>query len=385
LMSLESLVVKAKNIAVEYLREGAAAVDAEGKWVAENMKALLDAGLGGLVIPTESGGHGFGLLALVKICEELGKECASTGLCYGMHCVGSAVISAKATPFQKKHFLESISKGEHITTIALSEPGTGAHFYFPQTELKIVSESEYLLNGIKSFITNGGQADSYVVSTVAAESDAAPDQFSCVIVPAGSEGLNWGPEWSGMGMRGNSSKSAELRNIKLNEKYIIGAKGDQLWYVFNVITPYFIMAMSGTYLGIAQAAIEEGIQHLKNRQYNHSGSKLSEIQLLQYKIGQLWSKLESTRSLIYHAASEGDKRNENTLPFILAAKAEVATTCISLVNDIMTLMGGIGYQRNTKLERMLRDARASHVMSPTTDLLYTWIGRDLLEQPILSE
>jgi alkylation response protein AidB-like acyl-CoA dehydrogenase len=384
-MTLENLVAQAKKIAVEYLRENAAKVDAEGKWVAENMKALLNAGLGGLVIPVESGGHGFGLLALVKICEELGKECASTGLCYGMHCVGSAVISAKATPFQKNSFLEPIAKGEHITTIALSEPGTGAHFYFPQTELKNVSDTEYVINGKKSFITNGGHADSYVVSTVAAETDAAPDQFSCVIIPAGSEGLNWGPEWSGMGMRGNSSRSADLNNIKMDEKYIIGTKGDQLWYVFNVISPYFIMAMSGTYLGIAQAAIEEGIQHLKNRQHTHSGSRLAEVQLLQHKIGQLWSKVESTRSLIYHAAYEGDKGNENVLPYILASKAEVANTCVSLVNEVMTLMGGIAYQRNTKLERMLRDARASHVMSPTTGLLYTWIGRDLLEQPILSE
>ncbi|WP_231082431.1 acyl-CoA dehydrogenase family protein, partial [Staphylococcus aureus] len=83
----------------------------------------------GLVFPAECGGLGQGLFALARICEELGKSYASVGLCYGMHCVGTAVIAAKATPWQKEHYLEPIAAGRHITTLALSEPGTGAHFY----------------------------------------------------------------------------------------------------------------------------------------------------------------------------------------------------------------------------------------------------------------
>ena len=102
-------------------------------------------GLAGLVVPREAGGMGQGLYALARTCETIGSVSASTALCFGMHCVGSAVIGAKATAQQKKDFLEPIAAGEHLTTLALSEPGTGAHFYFPQTQLLVEHDEQYLL------------------------------------------------------------------------------------------------------------------------------------------------------------------------------------------------------------------------------------------------
>lgn len=375
----------AKRIAIDYAGPEASSTDKSGLWVEKSMQALKEAKLTGLVAPSSCGGLGKGLLSLVQVCEALGKECGSTGLCFGMHSVGTAVIAAKATDYQKKNFLEPIARGEHITTLALSEPGTGAHFYFPQTALKELSEDEYKIRGVKSFVTNGGHADSYVVSTLGIGTESPSGQFSCVVVPANSEGLSFGNAWRGLGMRGNSSIMISLNDVAINSNLILGAKGDQLWYVFNVVAPYFIMAMAGTYLGIAQAAIEEGINHIKSRNYSHSGTNLSQYSIIQHKLGTLWAKVEATRRLIYYAADEGDKGNENAVPAILAAKAEVGVHAVDIVNEVMTLTGGISYQKNSKLERLLRDARAVHVMSPTTDLLYTWIGRALLDQPILTD
>ncbi|MEO8795183.1 MAG: acyl-CoA dehydrogenase family protein [Daejeonella sp.] len=384
-MNIDQLVAKAAMVAKDVSFKEGAIADADGTWVAETMGALKANGLTGLVVPKANGGLGGGLLALARISEELGKAYSSAGLCFGMHCVGTAVIAAKATKLQQEQYLEPIARGEHITTIALSETGTGAHFYFPQTPLIAVTENEFLVSGTKSFVTNGGHADSYVVSTLGASAEPEADQFSCVLVDSNSPGIEWGPEWDGLGMRGNSSRIMKLHEVHISGDYILGEKGDQLWYVFNVVAPYFLMAMAGTYLGIAQAALNEAKNTLSKRYYSHNGTSLANVSLLQHRLGTLWANVERTRRLIYHAAELGDQHSPDALLHLLSAKAEVGMCCVDVVNEVMTLAGGKGYQNNSYLGMLLRDARASHVMSPTTDLLYTWIGRILLDQPIFSD
>ncbi|HEY1114014.1 MAG TPA: acyl-CoA dehydrogenase family protein [Chitinophagaceae bacterium] len=382
---LDKLVQTAATIARDIAAGEGREADRQGVWVGRTMKALQEARLTGLVVPTAHGGLGKGLYALVRISEELGKAYSSAGLCFGMHCVGSAVIAAKATQWQQKTYLEPIARGEHITSLALSEPGTGAHFYFPQTSLVPLSPDEFVVNGAKTFITNGGHADSYVVSTLGASEDAAPDQFSCIVLDEGTPGIRWGEPWNGLGMRGNSSLSVQFHNVHISDRHILGEKGDQLWYVFYVVAPYFLMAMAGTYLGIAEAALQEARKTLQKRTYAHNGTNLAQVSLLQHRLGMLWANVERTRRLIYHAAISADKDEPEALYGLLAAKAEVAHAAVNVVNEAMTLAGGIGYRENSLLGMYLRDARAAHVMAPTTDLLYAWLGRALLDQPILSD
>jgi alkylation response protein AidB-like acyl-CoA dehydrogenase len=349
------------------------------------MRTLQKAKLTGLVVPAYLGGLGHGLYGLVRACETISQASASTALCFGMHCVGSAVIAAKATKFQQEHLLEPIAAGEHLTTLALSEPGTGAHFYYPQTQLLTLSKDSFQLNGQKTFVTNGGHADSYVVSTMGVEPDASLHQFSCTVVEKHMPGMEWGPAWNGLGMRGNSSRSLTLNKVAIPAQNLLGEVGDQLWYIFQVVAPYFLTSMAGTYLGIAQAAFEQAKTHLLQRSYSHSGLSLNQIPLLQHRLGMLYAKIERTRRLIYHAALEGDTREEGAMLSILSAKAEVAHCAVEVVNEAMTLSGGIAYRDNSRFDVLLRDARAAHIMSPTTDILYTWIGRALLDQPLLND
>lgn len=384
-MRIEDILERTKEIAEGVVAGEAVEVDCEARWPEKSIRKMQEAGLGGLVVPEESGGLGQGLYGLVKVGEILGEVCASTSLCFGMHCVGAAVIAAKATEKQKKLYLEPIAQGKHLTTLAASEPGTGSHFYYPQTQLFSVSEDEFKVKGKKSFITNGGYADSYVVSTVAVEPDAPPNQFSCIVIDKSARNLQWGPDWKGLGMRGNSSRSLEINDVTVPACNLLGEQGDQLWYVFNVVAPYFLIAMAGTYLGIAQAAFNEARKHLISRSYTHSGVMLAQVNVLQHRVGTLWAKIERTRRLVYHAAMEGDKGDFSAMPAILSAKAEVAQCAVDVVNEAMTLTGGIAYQKNSKFDILLRDVRAAHVMSPTTDLLYTWLGRAILEQPILAD
>tara|TARA_R100000306_G_scaffold62439_1_gene70149 strand:- start:8740 stop:9780 length:1041 start_codon:yes stop_codon:yes gene_type:complete len=346
------------------------------------MAALAQAGLLGLHVPQDLGGHGEGLLALSLLTETIGQHCPSSALCFGMHCVGTAVIAAKATSYQRSAYLRKIAAGEHITTLALSEGGSGAHFYLPATLMKPV-EDHLEVNGQKQFVTNGSHADSYVVSVLDDSSAHHTGDFNCLIVDAETPGISWQGEWQGFGMRGNSSRAMQLDKATVPTANLLGEPGDQVWYVFEIVAPYFLMAMAGTYLGVAEAALNEARQHLKSRRHAHSGSALADHEVLQSRLASMWLTVERTRSFIREAARKGDLGDPTALPFILASKVDAAETAVAITNEAMTLCGGAAYRENSRLTQLLRDARASHVMSPTTDLLKLWTGRALLELPLL--
>ena len=383
LTTVPAILDRARDIAQSVAAPHASEVDQTAIWPEATIRALQHAGLGGLVVPYAHGGLGQGLHTLVQVCEILGQACSSSALCYGMHCVGSAVIAAKATPVQVREYLEPIAAGKHLTTLAVSEPGTGAHFYLPQTQLHSAPDNTLCVSGQKTFVTNGGHADSYVISTVAADPQAPPGQFSCVILPADSAGLQWGPAWHGLGMRGNSSCSLEMQGVAIPRSLLLGKEGDEIWYVFAVIAPYFLIAMAGTYLGVAQAALDALRDHLKQRTYAHSGGSLAQHAVVQHRFGSLWARLEATRQLIYTAAHKAAASDPQAVAFLASAKAEVAECAVYVVNEAMTLMGGIAYRDHALMSRLLRDVRAAHVMSPTTDLLRLWTGRALLGLPLL--
>ena len=384
-MDLDTVIARAKRVACEVLGPASRSVDEERRWPESGIRALQDMRLTGLTVPEAQGGLGHGLLALARVCEELGRECASTSICFGMHAVGAAVIAAKATSIQQHELLSSIAEGKHITSLALSEPGTGTYFYYPQTKLSLHGEASLVLSGAKCFVTNGGHANSYVVSTVSADRDAPPGHFSCVVLPMDTKGMQWGPAWSGVGMRGNSSRSLQLDDVQIPRENLLGNEGDQIWYVFNVITPYFLVAMAGTYLGVASAALDDARSNLQERRHEHSGALLAENHIVQHRLGQTWATVARTRALLYRAASKGDAGDPDALITLFSAKAEVADCAVDVVGQAITLSGGRGYRDGSRLHRMLRDVQASHIMAPTTDTLRSWTGRALLGRPILGE
>ena len=379
--SIPQLQTRVAQIVAEHIAPMAEQVDEQCLWPEHTLRAMAQAGLLGLHVPERLGGSGQGLLALAVLTETIAKACSSSALCYGMHCVGTAVIAAKATPYHEERYLRPIARGEHITTLALSEGGTGSNFYLPQSQLR-EEGGDYVVTGEKQFVTNGGHAHSYVISTAAQSRDDVGD-FSCLIVDENTAGVAWVGQWEGLGMRGNSSRSMRLDDIRLSRRQLLGDEGDQVWYVFEVVAPYFLMAMAGTYLGIAASALDEVAKHLTGRRHSHSGELLSELPLVQHRFAELWTAVSKTRSLVYEAAQLGDAGDPTCLPFLLASKADAAETAVHVTNEAMTLAGGIAYRANSRLARLLRDARAGHVMGPTTDVLKTWLGRAALGLPLL--
>lgn len=375
-------VAAARDIAEHVTAPTAEEDDREARWPAPTMRALAQAGLLGLTAPRSVGGLEGGMRGVVAVTEALARESASAGLCFGMHCVGTAVITAKATARQRECYLEPIARGEHVTTLALSEPGSGAYFFYPEAALARTTDG-FEVTGTKSFVTNGGHADSYVISTAPIEGESEDGQFNCVLIDRDRPGLTWLDAWDGFGMRANDSRTMRLEQVPVPEGHLLGEIGDQLWYVFEIIAPHFLIAMAGTYLGVAQAAFDEAVAHVGTRRYAHSGELLGASPVVSHRLGELWVQLESTRRLVYAAAAKGDAAADDSLPAAMASKSAASDAAVTLANEALTLCGGSAYRENSRLTRILRDARASHVMAPTTDMLKTWIGRVLLNLPLL--
>ena len=358
-------------------------VDSEAAWPERSLGAIAESGLLGLHVSQRLGGHEEGMLALVVLTEALARECSSTALCYGMHCVATAVLAAKATRYHEERYLRPIAEGTHFTTLALSEGGTGVHFYWPQTHVVAVG-NEYVVEGTKQFVTSGGHAHSYVVTmTNAAPGSGEAGEFSAIVLDADTPGMGWTGEWRGFGMRGNSSRTLQLEHVRVPRTQLLGSEGDEVWYVFEVIAPYFLMAMSGVYLGISAAALDLAVEHVKGREHAHTGRSLAGEPIVQHRVAELWMRVEQARQLVHHAAVLADAGDPTALPALMAAKVAASTTAVDAANESMTLGGGRAYRDNGCAARLLRDARAGHVMAPPTDVLLSWLGRAALGLPLL--
>ena len=380
--SPDRLAERVRRVARQVAAPAAEAVDREGLWPRPTVDALAGEGLLGLMVPREHGGVGEGAEALAIACEELGSVCGSSALVFGMHCVGTRVVAERPRPEQAERFLAPIARGEHVTTLALSEPGTGVHFYLPRTTFRPEGDG-HRLNGTKSFVTSGGCADSYVLSAAAEGAVDDPGTFSTFLVEQDAAGLSWGPPWDGLGMRGNSSREARLDEVRVEAAHRLGREGDETWHLFDLIAPYFLVAMSGTYLGIGRGALEEVVEQVGRRRYEHSGRRLAEQPAVPALLAQAWTEVERSRQLLHYAARLLDAGDPAATPALFAAKIDVAESATHVTDVALRLSGGRGFGASSRIARHLRDARAAHLMSPTTDLLKTWLGRSLLGLPLL--
>ena len=143
------------------------------------------------------------------------------------------------------------------------------------------------------------------------------------------------------------------------------------------------MAMSGVYIGIAAAAVDLAIADVQGRVHAHTGQTISAEPIVQHRLADLWLRLHQARELVHSAARLADAGEPAALPALLASKAAASTAAVDVVNDAMTLAGGRAYRDNGRFAQLLRDARAGHVMAPTTDMLKLWLGRALLGAPLL--
>jgi len=371
----EKVLKSIHKVSQDVIAGSAAGVDRKRAFPQTNLDALSKAGAFGLMLAPSSGGAGGSLATLAEACETVGSACSSTAMVLLMHLVTTATVAAGGGAIAKKA-TGQFAKGKALGTLAFSENETGAHFYAP--ELKAVhNNGSVVVNGKKSFVTSGGQADYYMI-LAQSESEGGANAY---LIDKSTQGIKFSGKWQGLGMAGNSSIAMQLDNVKLGPDALVGAEGKAGDLVFGVVAPFFLVGLAAVNVGIAAAAMAAAINHAVNRRYPDGGS-LAEIQYIQHLIADMDMRTRTARLLVAEAARLGDAADPGALVPIMEAKVAATEAAGAVTEAALKVTGGRGYTPDLPIERLMRDAHAGQIMAPTNAVLRNWIGKALAGLPV---
>ncbi|MHB8611546.1 MAG: acyl-CoA dehydrogenase family protein [Candidatus Dormibacteraceae bacterium] len=357
--------------AVRVLAQGvalplAAEVDRDHRFPAEAVKAAAEAGLLGVLIPTEYGGAGLDALAFAICIEELAQACASTSVIVDVHTsVGSEPILLFGTDGQKRKWLPRLASGELLGAFALTEPASGSDAS-SLTASAHRTGSGYILNGTKIFITNVGHAGLYVVFARSGPEERAAG-VSAFLVPADAAGLRVGQVFKKMGLNGSPTGELVLEDVEIPLENRLGAEGQGFTVAMRALDSGRI-GISGQALGIAQAAVDESRDLLAARSREQGDDFL---------LADMATRLESARLLAYHAAWLCSLGRPFTRQASMA-KLHCTDTAMQLALDAVQLAGEEGTVSGSSFERHVRDAKALQIYEGSNQVQRIVIAREVL-------
>jgi len=327
--------------------------------------AAAEAGLMGVLIPSEYGGAGLDALAFAICIEELAQACASTSVIIDVHTsVGSEPILLFGTEDQKRNWLPKLASGELLGAFALTEPASGSDAASLKTSARRRGGG-YLINGTKVFITNVGHAGLYIVFARTGEEKAAG--VSAFVVPSESPGLRVGQVFKKMGLNGSPTGELVLEDVEVPAENRLGAEGQGFAIAMRALDSGRI-GISGQALGIAQAAVDESRALLKERSREQGDDFL---------LADMATRLESARLLAYHAAWLCGLGRPFTRQASMA-KLHCTDTAMQLAIDAMQLAGEEGAISGATFERHLRDAKALQIYEGSNQVQRIVIAREIL-------
>lgn len=361
----------------EVIAPQAAQVDDEGRFPREGIAALGEAGILGLTTAREVGGAGEGLRAAASVVERLAEACGSTAMVVMMHYAAVAVIEA----YGPKDVREAIARGEHLSTLALSEYGSRSHFWTPMSE---ASRQNGLvgLEARKSWVTSAGEADSYVWSSRPLH---AAGPMTLWLVPAETGGLKVGPPFDGLGLRGNASTSITGEEVAVSESARLGEDGAGLDIALQIIVPWFLILNAAVSIGTMEAVTDEALTHLQRTRLEHLGISLAEQPVTRMEFARMRIITDEAKALLSDTLASLEAGREDAQLRVLEIKAATAEKALAVTDLAMRLCGGSAFRKELGVERRFRDSRAARVMAPTTEHLLDFIGRALTGQPLFDE
>ena len=379
--SAQDLLVENEKLAKELLAVHADDIDRARRFPRQNIQELGRGGLLGLVVPREYGGAGAGIPEMSEILERMAEACPSTAMVVLMHYCGTAVIATRGSAMLKQSLLPAIARGEHLTTLAFSEAGSGGHFYMPVSEVRRNGHG-LRLTARKSFVTSAGEADSYVVSTRKAGA-SGPTDLDLYLVAKGTQGFAVGKPFEGLGLAGNASAPMKLEDVELEEVRRLGSEGSGFQTMMEVVLPHFQVGVAAVSLGIATAAFQAASAHVVARKYEHAGgTALAAIPRVQFLAAEMALELRSARAYLGETIRRVGAGDPEAMLDVLGVKARAAEAALAVASRAMTLGGGAAFGRRGGLERIFRDAQAASVMAPTTDVLKEFLGKACLGVPL---
>ncbi|MFC0598278.1 acyl-CoA dehydrogenase family protein [Streptomyces palmae] len=371
----QDIIDQARAVARRCLAPRAAEHDRSGTFPRQNITDLHEAGLLGLLVPTEYGGTGADLTAWSLAVAELAEACGSTALVFAMHSGAARLLAADAAdnPLAAR-VLKEITADGALLSWGFSEPGTGGNILIPQLRAAVDGEEVHLA-GTKAFCTGAGHADYYVINAHSGEEDFRRSQ-TMAVVPAGVEGLAVKETWDAMGMRANSANTL-LLDCRVPFDHCVGGPGGGMPRLTHAL-PALILGLAAASLGIARAAQSFANDHVMRRKLAPTGQPLAAFQGVRLHIADMATAIHTARLTLLHGAWTAENDPLEVLGALNTTKYVCNKAAINVADTAMQVTGGHGFLRANPLERHYRDARAGAVMGSNLDALRDMIGKAAL-------
>ncbi len=351
----------------------AAEIDESGRFPRETVEKMARYHMMGIPFPVEYGGAGGDDIAYAIAVEELSKVCATTGVILSAHTsLACWPIYEYGTEEQKQKYLIPLAKGEKLGAFGLTEPNAGTDAAGQQT-VAVLDGDNYILNGTKLFITNGGEADIYIIFAMTDKSKGSRG-ISAFIVEKDYPGFSIGKIEDKMGIRGSSTAELIFRDCVVPKENLLGKEGEGFKIAMKTLDGGRI-GIAAQALGIAEGALEESIKYIKERQ--QFGRPLSKFQGLQWMVADMATAIEAAKLLVYRAAYN----KSNGLPYnkeAAMAKLYAANVAMDVTTKAVQLHGGYGYTKDYPVERMMRDAKITEIYEGTSQVQQMVIAANLL-------
>ena len=372
---IDALRETVRKFALEEIAPKSAEVDRSNDFPMELWEMMGNLGLHGITISEEFGGVDMGYLAHCVAVEEISRANAAIGMSYGAHsnlCINQ--IYRWGNEQQKNKYLPKLISGEHVGSLAMSEPSAGSDV----VSMKLKAEKRndyYLLNGSKMWITNGPDADTLVVYAKT-DVSAGPKGITAFLIEKGMEGFSTGKKLDKLGMRGSNTSELIFENCEVPYENVLGEEGKGVNVLMSGLDYERVVLAAGP-VGIMAGAMDVVVPYIHERE--QFGKPIGTFQLMQGKIADMYTTMNACRSYVYsvaRACDEGQTTRKDSAGCILYA-AEKAT---QIALDAIQCLGGNGYINDYPTGRLLRDAKLYEIGAGTSEIRRMLIGRELFEE-----
>lgn len=370
-----------KDFAETEVKPHAIEVDETEEFPREAVAKMQKYGFMGVPVPKEYGGQGCDPLTYVMLVEELSKVCGTTGVVVSAHtslCMDP--IMNYGTEEQKQKFLVPLASGKKLGAFALTEPGAGTDAQGAQTKAVFdEATNEWVLNGSKCFITNGKEADIYIIiaytDIVLDKKGRKQKKFSTFIVEKETPGFTFGVKEKKMGIRGSSTYELIFQDCRIPKDNLLGVRGKGFANAMHTLDGGRI-GIAAQALGLAEGALDRTIAYVKERK--QFGRAIAAFQNTQFQLANMATQVEAAKLLVYRAAMAKATQSRFSVE-AAQAKLFAAETAMDVTTKCVQLLGGYGYIREYEVERMMRDAKITEIYEGTSEVQRMVISGDLLK------
>ncbi|MCD8121739.1 MAG: acyl-CoA dehydrogenase [Clostridiales bacterium] len=344
----------------------------------EVVEKMAKAGFLGIPVPKEYGGQGCDVLTYAMCVEEMAKVCATTSVIVSAHtslCIDP--ILTYGTEEQKQKYVPDLASGRKIGAFGLTEPGAGTDAQGQQTKA-VLDGDEWVLNGSKCFITNGKEADVYIIIAVTGTIEKRgrkQKEISAFIVEKGTPGFTFGTKEKKMGIRGSSTYELIFTDCRIPKENILGQQGKGFGIAMHTLDGGRI-GIAAQALGIAEGALDATVKYVKERK--QFGRSIAQFQNTQFQLADMYAKVQAAKLLVYKAAMAKQTQKVYSVE-AATAKLYAAETAMAVTTKAVQLHGGYGYIREYEVERMMRDAKITEIYEGTSEVQRMVISGNLLK------